>query len=342
MSVPVKTSGGGVRSLRTAGSILVFGLVAFSATASEKNQGTCVIAKPVLLSGNASGSATGIEIPAGDSGSESTAISAADKMRSCAPQITRPPDVELDLAASIDPSVTGEPEFALAENCVLAERSFTDRTVEATCPAREVLERVWKITATCGKSAVCIQKISRVDIVAPKIVHCPDDVTVGCNQPTDPASIGMATALDGCDVLPVLSFEDSIALGNSTQQGIITRVWMATDDCGNRSYATQTIAIADTIAPIIESWAADERVDRFESVPPPFHHSVVATDNRDSDIDVKWIRTLDNDAQGCAGDEGSSGTSTRQRTTLAIAAPVPKPSPWPIPPSRFSNRFPKT
>jgi hypothetical protein len=416
MRVPVKTSGGGVRSLRTAGSILVFGLVAFSATASEKNQGTCIIAKPVLLSENASGSATGIEIPASDPDSESTAISTADKIRSCAPQITRPPDVELDLAASIDPSVTGEPKFALAENCVLAERSFTDRTVEATCPAREVLERVWKITATCGKSAVCIQKISRVDIVAPKIVHCPGDVTVicgestspaetgesvatdnscvapkitfvdavgpgvrpqelaitrtwtatddcgnaaseiqvitvvdtkapeltapadatvGCDQPTDPASIGMATALDGCDVLPVLSFEDSISLGNSTQQGIITRVWMATDDCGNRSYATQTITVADTIAPIIESWAADERVDRFEDVPPPFHHSVVATDNWDSDIDVKWIRTLDNDTQGCVGDEriirhvyqatddaGNSSTCTQTITVANTTKPV--------------------
>ena len=231
MSVPVKTSGGGVRSLRTAGSILVFGLVAFSATASEKNQGTCVIAKPVLLSGNASGSATGIEIPAGDSGSESTAISAADKMRSCAPQITRPPDVELDLAASIDPSVTGEPEFALAENCVLAEKSFTDRTVEATCPAREVLERVWKITATCGKSAVCIQKISRVDIVAPKIVHCPDDVTVICGESTSPAETGESVATDNSCVAPKITFVDAVGPGVRPQELAITRTWTATDDC---------------------------------------------------------------------------------------------------------------
>jgi hypothetical protein len=406
-----KTGGRGIGNLKTAGSILVVGFVAFSVPGSGTAQETCSIANSVLPAGIGSNRGA-----TSDPSATISTVAGAGIALSCAPQIIRPPDVELDLASSIDPSVTGEPEFALAENCVLAERSFTDRAVEATCPAREVLERVWKITATCGKSAVCIQKIYRIDIVKPKIISCPGDVTVvcgestspsdtgeavatdnscdapevsfvdavgpgirpqelaitrtwtatddcgnatseiqiitvvdtkapiltvpadttvGCDQPTDPASIGLATASDGCDVLPVLFYEDSIALGDSTQQGVITRLWTATDDCGNSSYATQTITIADTVAPVIESWAEDMVVDLLEDVPPPFHHSVVATDNRDSNVDVQWVKTLDNDAQGCASDKrliqhvyqatddaGNSSTCTQTITVADTIAPI--------------------
>jgi len=406
-----KSSGHGIWSLRTASSILALSMGTFTAQAAETDSGTCTIVPPVLLTG-----ADSIRATAGDSTPEISSAPRGGIAAACAPQIIRPPDVELDLTSSIDPSVTGEPEFALAENCVLAGTSFTDRSLEANCPAQEVLERTWKITATCGKSAVCIQKISRIDIVAPRIIFCPEsvtvvcgdstspedtgelvaadnsceapkvtfvdavgpglrpqelaitrtwtasddcgnstsqvqmitvvdtksphltapaDTTVGCDQPTDPASIGLAIASDGCDVLPVLFYEDSIALGDSTQQGIITRLWTATDDCGNSSYATQTITIADTIAPVIESWAEDVTVDRMDNVPPPFHHSVVATDNRDSTVDIKWAKTLDNNAPGCAGDArliqhvyqatddaGNSSTCTQTITVADSTAPV--------------------
>jgi hypothetical protein len=59
-----------------------------------------------------------------------------------------------------------------------------------------------------------------------------------------------ASATDNCGNVEITLNEYSIA-GNADGNYIITRVFTATDDCGNFASATQTITVADTTAPEI-------------------------------------------------------------------------------------------
>jgi hypothetical protein len=66
-----------------------------------------------------------------------------------------------------------------------------------------------------------------------------------CGVPTPPTDI---VAVDNCDPNPTLTFTET---SEGSCPRIITRTWKATDVCGNTSTATQTITVADTVAPIL-------------------------------------------------------------------------------------------
>jgi hypothetical protein len=107
-----------------------------------------------------------------------------------------------------------------------------------------------------------------IDITPPSIT-CPSDITYECDQIADPVDTGIASATDGCDSTPTLTFSDS---GGST----ITRTWTATDASGNSSSCVQIINAVDTTPPDI-----DCDVDSVEITPPdaPVSYTATATDD---------------------------------------------------------------
>ncbi len=89
-----------------------------------------------------------------------------------------------------------------------------------------------------------------VDNIDP-VITCPDDVTVECDDSTDPADTGMATANDDCDADPAITFddvEDLTSCGGTT--GTITRTWRAEDASGNFDECDQLITVIDTVPPV--------------------------------------------------------------------------------------------
>jgi peptidyl-Asp metalloendopeptidase len=103
------------------------------------------------------------------------------------------------------------------------------------------------------------------DLTPPQI-SCPADVTVSCDQPTDPSNTGSAFADDLCDPDPVVSFLDFETPGACPQEKTIERQWTATDDDGNASGCTQIVTVEDTAGPevtcgvaISELWPANHQ-----------------------------------------------------------------------------------
>ena len=98
----------------------------------------------------------------------------------------------------------------------------------------------------------CIQTVQQtftVDNSTP-IISCPSDTLVDCQEDLTPANLGMATATDICDPMPLISFNDVTNLnGCGGYTGTITRTWTATNTVGNSSMCTQTITVQDTTAP---------------------------------------------------------------------------------------------
>jgi len=131
-------------------------------------------------------------------------------------------------------------------------------------------------------SNTCSAEATIEDTIAPSI-SCPADVTVECDQPTDPSNTGMATAIDVCDSYPVITFSDVVTPGACPEEETITRTWTATDASGNFSSCVQTIEVVDTTPPVIDPNAPD-------TITPPdasISFTATATDNCDGDPSVE-------------------------------------------------------
>jgi hypothetical protein len=116
---------------------------------------------------------------------------------------------------------------------------------------------------------------------SPPALTAPADLTVECDESTDPSNTGHATATDGCDAAPTISYSDETIPGSCPEEYVIVRTWTATDACGNSTSDVQTIAVVDTTAPVL-TLPADVTVECDESVAPSDTGYAAATDNCDA------------------------------------------------------------
>ncbi len=201
------------------------------------------------------------------------------------PVITCPSDVTLECTASTDPGDIG---IATAtDNCDNdVTIDYSDQTAPGSCPQESVITRTWTATDDCGNSSSCVQIITIVD-TTPPVITCTDDVTIECDESSDPANTGTATATDNCDNDVTIDYSDQTAPGSCPQESVITRTWTATDDCGNSSSCVQIITIVDTTPPVI-TCADDVTIECDESSDPANTGTATATDNCDNDVTIDY------------------------------------------------------
>lgn len=137
------------------------------------------------------------------------------------------------------------------------------------------------VTDSAGLSDNDTTSVTISDTLPPTTI-CPADITIECDQPTDPGNTGSATATDGCDPNPVITFLDAVTPGACPEERTILRTWNATDYCGNSSSCTQIINVVDT-TPSAISCNAPATIR-----PPDAPVSFIATaiDNCDDQPDV--------------------------------------------------------
>jgi uncharacterized repeat protein (TIGR01451 family) len=216
------------------------------------------------------------------------------------PVLLTPTNVTVECDQSTDPAATGV--ATATDNCDLSAAVSSNDTVTAgACLGESIITRVWTATDACGNSVSDTQTLTVVDITPP-VLLTPSNVTVECDQPTDSAATGIATANDNCDPTPSVTSNDTVTAGACPEESIITRVWTAIDACGNSSVETQTITAVDTTAPVIANCAPDQVVDCVTSVPAPDPDAVGVTDNCSTSVTVSVIGTNDNVAGGCTAD----------------------------------------
>ncbi len=105
---------------------------------------------------------------------------------------------------------------------------------------------VFTATDSCGNTASTSATYEILDTKDP-VLTLPVDITIECGEDSSPMSTGMATAIDDC-TSPVVSYEDTEveSCGNTT---LITRIWTASDLCGNTDTGEQIITVIDTTVP---------------------------------------------------------------------------------------------
>jgi hypothetical protein len=164
---------------------------------------------------------------------------------STAPALLMPPNVTLECPAN--PSTYNTGIATAVDGCSTATVTFSDVTI-TNCGGTKVIQRTWTARDLCGNITNAIQTITVRDSTPPTLT-LPANITLECPANTNVLNTGSATAQDGCGNVTV-TFSDSVSniCGGAK---LISRIWRATDACGNTTTGTQRITVQDTTAPTI-------------------------------------------------------------------------------------------
>ncbi len=233
------------------------------------------------------------------------------------PQITCPGDITVDCASSTLPAVTGS--ATALDNCDLSPSVTYSDLIQ-----NNVISRTWTASDACGNFSQCLQTITIEDTTPPQI-SCPSDITIACNEATDPSFTGTATVTDDCSSSITLTYADAVSAGTCPQESTISRTWTASDEFGNENQCLQIITIMDDIAPLTQC-PEDITIAFGQSTDPSNTGMATAVDNCDDNPSISYID---------AGDEynitrtwtisdacGNTAQCLQTITILAYAGPV--------------------
>lgn len=206
--------------------------------------------------------------------------------------------------------------------------TISAQTVNGNCLNDGYFKRVtytWTAKDGCGNTAKFVIHVDVTDTEKPVFTFVPANVTIHC---TDPEPTTQATASDVCDKDLTMTVSSSIS-----QQPcgyLIQKTWTATDDCGNKATATQTITVQDNLPPVIVGVPGDIIADCDQLPVPP--QNVKATD--DCDPNPKLTYSEEIPQGGCQGSYtmirkwtatdkcGNVSTKTQKVTVVDNEAPV--------------------
>lgn len=161
------------------------------------------------------------------------------------PALVIPPNLTLECPANTSTNNTG---IATAtDGCSTATVTFNDLVI-TNCGGTKVVQRTWTARDLCGNVTNAIQTITVRDSTAPTLT-LPANLTLECPANTNILNTGVATAQDGCGNVTV-TFSDVVS-NSCGGAKLISRIWRATDTCGNTATGTQLITVRDTTAPVI-------------------------------------------------------------------------------------------
>ena len=114
-----------------------------------------------------------------------------------------------------------------------------DQVIDGSCANEYTVIRTWTFIDDCGNSSEISQTIHVEDNDAPVLSDTPFDTTVTSlsEVPVSP----VITAIDDCE--GIISVEESESIVEDDCGATVTRLWIATDACGNASSHTQVISV---------------------------------------------------------------------------------------------------
>jgi hypothetical protein len=167
------------------------------------------------------------------------------------PTLTVPANVVLECpTTNTSTNFTGT--ATAQDGCGSVAISYND-VVATNCGNTKVITRNWTAADQCGNVTTGVQTITIRDTIKPSLV-VPANVTLECPASTTTNSTGTAIAQDGCGKV-TLVYSDSVS-NSCGGTKVITRLWTATDECGNLTNKAQVITLVDTHPPTITAPAS--------------------------------------------------------------------------------------
>ncbi len=176
------------------------------------------------------------------------------------------------------------------------------------------------IELVCSDLPGCLPALPTIacTVAEPLAANCPPDVTVNCDESTDPANTGMATAPDACPVPTVITYDDVSTQGQgcSEYSYIIIRTWTATDAAGETATCSQIITVQDVDPPTI-TCPTDITVDCADPTDPGFTGYATASGDNCAADDELTVTFMDVSSQTPTGTGCSNDNYTITRTWTA-------------------------
>ncbi len=164
-------------------------------------------------------------------------------------QIINPNMAHIKNGSYIDMYGCGTPginmmDFEINDCCTTTDTAY-DELISLNLCSDGDYAKIWKCAIEsvdyCGNKSTFAFYVRQIDTIAPQIFNVPNDTTIACGGLLpDPAA--NVVAEDNCDIDVRPSFEERIDVvtGDSSQM-VVTRIWIASDPCGNEARAIQHI-----------------------------------------------------------------------------------------------------
>ena len=108
--------------------------------------------------------------------------------------------------------------------------------------------RTFTATDACGNTATITRSVTWTeDITPPVFTGSYTDVTLGCNPTNIDATLGSATATDGCGAVTLTQSDAAISSNGCLRTQV--RTFTATDACGNTATVTRSVTWTEDITP---------------------------------------------------------------------------------------------
>lgn len=160
-------------------------------------------------------------------------------------------DVSFTAAASGAPTPTVQWQLSTDNGVTwndLSGETSTTLTVSGVTPAMDGYQYHAVFTNDCSTATTAA---ATLDVDNPPTFTVPSDITVQCDESTDPSNTGEPTDVTDDYGTPTIGYSDASTPGSCGNGQTITRTWTATDACGNSTSHDQTITVQDTDAPTI-------------------------------------------------------------------------------------------
>jgi large repetitive protein len=176
-----------------------------------------------------------------------------------------------------------------SDNCdINVTVTFSQVTTPGLCIDQNTITRTWVAIDNCNNATTHVQLISVRDTEAPLLVGVPTDVTAECDGINIPP-VADVVAIDNCDTNVEVVFSETRVDGSCPDNYTLTRLWTATDNCGNSATGVQVISVGDTTPPEFTSTPQNVTVE-CDNVPDPA--TVTATDNCDPNVTVTYNQVI--------------------------------------------------
>ena len=139
----------------------------------------------------------------------------------------------------------------------------------------------------------CSRTFIRSDYITVQVasvpeITCPANVTIECDESTDPFNTSEAIVTDDCDPNPTLIYLDSIVTGACINEFTIYRKWKATNILGKSDSCVQIITVQDTTPPLLVC-PADLTLECPADTLPSITGFPYVSDNCDTLVNVTYI-----------------------------------------------------
>lgn len=164
----------------------------------------------------------------------------------CEQDLTSPWFIDFQSEITVECDELDDVFVRAGDDCdTLVDIAWYDEVLPGDCPNTSTITRLYRAFDNNGNNTVEMQTIYVVDETAPIIV-LPKGYPVSC---TDPIIFDQPSVTDNCNDVTLTSTDFSEETDSCVTYH--SRLWTATDACGNTSTAAQTIAAYDTDPPTI-------------------------------------------------------------------------------------------